>query len=149
MTLTLMRLKPDTSDSVIYKPFSESDDFSGEWWNDSIYGFEPTMHFYAFFAGQYEVARAEIEVQDVINPEYEQPGRPGPYAVVHFFEVSEDHRRRGYGTDAVQLLADRHVGTPLVAFSAGADEFWASQGWDRYEHATEPVDHNLMFVSGR
>jgi RimJ/RimL family protein N-acetyltransferase len=147
VTLTLMQLKPHTSGGVVYKPFSESDDFTGQWWNDTIYGLEPTQHFYAFFAGQHEVARAEIEVQNVNNTEYEQPAHPGPFAVIHFFEVAKDHLRRGYGTDAVQLLADRHADTPLVAFSAEADEFWASQGWDRYAHSTEPADHNLMFVS--
>lgn len=145
--LTLMRLKPDTSGSVIYKPFSESDDFTDGWWDDAIYGFEPSQRFYAFFVGQHEVARAEIEVQHTLNPEYEPPGHPGPYAIIHFFEVSEDHRRIGYGTDAVQLLADRYEDMPLVAYSQNADEFWGSLGWPRYEHTTEPDSFRPMFVS--
>ncbi|ACL41998.1 GCN5-related N-acetyltransferase (plasmid) [Pseudarthrobacter chlorophenolicus A6] len=147
VVLTLIKLKPDPSGNVIYKPFSESDDFSADWWEDTIYGFEPSQHFYAFFDGQNEVVRVEIELQDALNAGYEQPGHPGPYAVIHFFEVSEDHRRRGLGTDAVQLIADRYGGTPLVAFSAGADEFWGSLGWERYEHTTEPGHSHPMFVS--
>jgi GNAT superfamily N-acetyltransferase len=142
-----MQLKPDTSGSVIYKPFSESDDFTDGWWDDTIYGFEPDLQrFYSFFVGQHEVARAEIEVQDALNQEYEQPAHPGPYAVIHFFEVSEDHRRKGYGTDAVQLLADRHAGLPLVAYSQNADDFWASLGWARHEHTTEPDSFRPMYV---
>jgi ribosomal protein S18 acetylase RimI-like enzyme len=145
--LTLMRLKPDTSGPVVYKPFSESDDFTDDWWNDTIYGFEPTQHFYSFFNGQHEVARAEVEIQDTVNEDYDQPAHPGPYGVIHFFEVSEEHRRRGYGTEAVQLIADRYEGTPLVAFSQGADTFWASLGWDQHEHQTEPAHYGRMFVS--
>lgn len=141
-----MRLKPDTSGAVVYKPFSESDDFTEGWWDDAIHGFEPNQHFYAFFDGQHEVMRVEIEVQDILNPEYEQPQHPGPYAVIHFFEVSEDHRRKGYGTDAVQQIVDCYRGMPLVAFSQDADEFWASLGWERYEHAAEPENHRPMFV---
>jgi ribosomal protein S18 acetylase RimI-like enzyme len=147
MTLTLMRLRPDTSGAVIYKPFSESDDFTDGWWDDAIYGFEPTQHFYSFFVGQHEVARAEIELQDVLNPEYEQPAHPGPYAVIHFFEVSEDHHRKGYGTEAIQQLADRYEAMPLVVFSEDADEFWGSLGWDRHEHTTEPEHSRPMYVS--
>ncbi|MFF2244288.1 GNAT family N-acetyltransferase [Arthrobacter sp. NPDC058130] len=146
--LTVIRLKPDTSGPVVYKPFSESDDFTEDWWVGDIYGFEPTQHLYSFFVGQDEVARVEIEIQDFINEEYEQPAHPGPYAVIHFLEVSGDYRRKGYGTEAVQMLAERYAGTPPVAFSAEADDFWGSLGWERYEHATEPYRHNSMFVGG-
>ncbi|WP_185982217.1 hypothetical protein [Arthrobacter sp. KBS0703] len=90
----------------------------------------------------------EIEIQEILNPEYERPARPGPYAVIHSFEVSEDHRRRALGTDALQLIADRYEGTPLEAFSAGAEKFWGSLGWARYEHTTEPGHSHPMFVSG-
>lgn len=145
--LTLMRLNPDTSGSVVYKPFSESDDFTGGWWDDEIYGYEASQHFYAFFMGQHEVARVEIEVQDDLNPEYRRPAHPGPYAVIHFFEVSKDHRRRRHGTAATQLIVGRYRGTPLVAFSEDADEFWGSLGWARYEHADDPGHHRPMYVS--
>lgn len=144
--MILMQLKPDTSGAVIYKPFSESDDFTDGWWDDIIYGFEPSQHFYSVFDGQHEVARVEVEIQDVLNPEYELPRHQGQYAVIHFFEVSEDHRRRGRGTDAVQLIADLYEGTPLVAFSEGADGFWGSLGWGRYEHKTEPEHSRPMYV---
>lgn len=88
----------------------------------------------------------EVEIQDVLNEEYEQPVHPGPYAVIHFFEVSEDHRLKGYGTEAVQLIADRYADTPLVAFSEGADHFWGSLGWARYEHETEPEHSRPMYM---
>lgn len=147
--LTLMRLRPDTSGPVIHKPFSESDDFTDVWWEDTIYGFEPSQHFYSVYDGQNEVVRVETEIQDILNEEYEVSAHPGPYAVIHFFEVSEDHHRKGYGTEAVQLIADRYEAMPLVAFSEGADDFWASLGWTRYEHKTEPDHSRPMYVSQR
>ena len=148
-SLTLIRLKPDTSDAVIYKPFSTSDDFTDGWWDDTIYGFEPSQHFYSFYEGQHEVARVEVEIQDILNEEYELPAHPGPYAVIHFFEVSEDHRRKAFGTEAVQLVADRYEALPLVAFSEGADHFWGFLGWARYEHRTEQDHSRPMYVSRR
>lgn len=145
--LTLMQLKPDTSGAVVYKPFSESDDFTDVWWEDTIYGFEPSQHFYSVYEGQHEVARVEVEIQDILNEEHELPAHPGPYAVIHFFEVSEDHRRKGHGTHAVQLIAGRYEDMPLVAFSEGADDFWGSLGWARYEHRIEPEHSRPMYVS--
>lgn len=148
-TLTLMRLKPDTSGAVIHKPFSASDDFTDGWWDDTIYGFEPCQHFYSFYYSQHEVARVEVEIQDVLSEEYEPPEHPAPYAVIHFFEVSEDHRRKGYGTEAVQLITDRYEAMPLVAFSEGADDFWGSLGWARHQHKVEPEHSRPMYVSRR
>lgn len=143
--LTLMRLVPRATAGVMYKPFSEADNFDDDWWLDTLDGFVPSIHFYSFYSGQDEVARAEVEVQDEVDPGYELQ-LPAPYAVIHFFEVSEDHRRHGLGTDAVRLLADRYGDLPLVAFSEGADEFWGSLGWQRYEHRTEPEHSRRMFV---
>lgn len=145
--LTLMSLKPDTTGAVICKPFSSSDDFTDGWWDDAIYGFEPSQHYYSLYDGQHEVVRVEVEVQDTLADEYELPVHPGPYAVIHFFEVSEDHRRRGYGAEAVQLIDDRYEDMPLVAFSEDADLFWGSLGWSKFEHKTEPLHSRPMYVS--
>ncbi|MFF2245910.1 hypothetical protein ACFVTM_17215 [Arthrobacter sp. NPDC058130] len=75
---------------------------------------------------------------------------PEPYAVIHFFDVSENHRRRGYRANGVQLPADRNAGTPLVAFSVSedSDKFWGSRSRDRHEHTAQPKDYQRMFVGG-
>jgi ribosomal protein S18 acetylase RimI-like enzyme len=142
-----MRLKPLMDGGEAFKPFSASDAFTDAWWDEALYGDEPGQHFYAFFDGQHEAARAEVEVQDALNPEYEHPGRPGPYAVINFFEVVGDHHRRGYGTEAVRLLAGRYEGTPLVAYSVGADAFWGALGWEWHRYTGESSEDWSMFIS--
>lgn len=87
-------------------------------------GSKPSQHLYAFFDGPHEVA-GEIEVQDILNPEYEQPQHPGPYAVIHFFEVSEEHRRKGYGTEAVLLIVDRYRWWPSPRTPISSGHPWA------------------------
>lgn len=147
--LTLMRLKPATSAGVVFKPFSASDDFTEGWWTDSLYGYssadEVDEQFYAIFNGQDEVARIEAELKDHLDGEYPTPGTPGPYAVIHFFEVSAEHRRRGYGTAAIQLLSAQLPDVP-VAYSEEADEFWGSLGWERFEHKADPSGFRPMYV---
>lgn len=149
--LTLLRLKPLTEGGTVYKPFSTDDDFTDGWWDDSLYGYaspeEVDEQFFAFFIGQTELARAEVEVVDRLEGDYATPSVSGPYAVIHFFEVSSDHRRRGYGRQVIELLADRFAGTHLVAYSEDADEFWGSLGWVRYAHRTEPLHYRPMYVA--
>jgi ribosomal protein S18 acetylase RimI-like enzyme len=149
-TLTLMRLRPLAEGGVVFKPFSPSDDFSDEWWVDSIVGYDPTeQQFYGVFDGQHEVARIEVEIVPDLGEEYPAPSASGPYAVIHFFEVSEDHRRRGHGTRAVDLLESHYGGLSLVAFSEGADEFWDSVGWERHENSVEPGSRTRYVSAGR
>ena len=50
----------------------------------------------------------------------------GPHALLAEME--------GIGSAVVRLLQDDHPGRRLVAFSEGAEGFWSSVGWDRYEH---------------
>lgn len=149
--LTLMRLKPFLQGGTVRKPFSTDDGFTDGWWDDSMYGYataaEVTEQYYAVYDGQTEVARAEVEVVDRLEGDYPAPSVPGPYAVIHFFEVSADYRRRGHGRQAIALLAARFEGTPLVAYSEDADEFWGSLGWERHPHQTEPLHHRPMYVA--
>lgn len=151
--LTLMRLKPVASAGVVFKPFSASDDFTDGWWDDFLYGYssvdEVDEQFYAVFNGQDEVARIEVEIEDALGEEYPAPSVPGPYAVIHFFEVSEEHRRRGYGTQVIRLIEQHYEGMPLVAFSEDADDFWGSLGWERHEHKTDPASRARYVSPGK
>lgn len=146
MPLDMMPLKTLMVEGWAHKPFSESDDFTDEWWCEALYGDDPGQGFFAFFDGQHEVARAEVEIQPVLEPEFGRPRHPGPYAVINFFEVSADHRRRGHGAEAVRLLAAVFE-QPLVAYSVGADAFWGALGWDKHRSAGDVSEDRSMFVS--
>ena len=65
-----------------------------------------------------------------------------------FIEVACAYRRQGVGTEIVQGLGVCHPDRRLVAFSEGADDFWASLGGRRYEHVTDPRFHRLLFIPG-
>lgn len=43
-------------------------------------------------------------------------------------------RGRGVGTQVVQGLGKRQRGNRLLAYSERADGFWASLGWERFDH---------------
>jgi hypothetical protein len=43
-------------------------------------------------------------------------------------------RGRGVGTQVVQGLRKRQRGSRLLAYSERADGFWASLGWERFDH---------------
>jgi GNAT superfamily N-acetyltransferase len=148
--LTLMQLRPIQSGGVTYKPFSESDDFADEWWVDDITGYHPAeQQFYSVHDGQNEVARVEVEIVDGLGEAYPAPSVSGPYGVIHFFEVSEDHRRRGYGAKTVELLEKHYGGLSLVADSEDADAFWGSLGWERLEHTDEPGSRTRYVSPGK
>lgn len=55
------------------------------------------------------------------------PSVPGPYAVIHSFEVSADHSGRGYGRQAIELLA--------------------TLGWERHEHEIDTASRPGMSAS--
>ncbi|BBX13050.1 hypothetical protein MNVM_21310 [Mycobacterium novum] len=53
-------------------------------------------------------------------------------------------RRRKIGTQVVQALSVRNPDRRLLAYSEGADEFWASLGWDRFDHPDGR--HRALFI---
>jgi len=65
---------------------------------------------------------------------------------IQLIEVSGTHCRRGIGTAVVRAVAATHPTRRLVAFSEEADAFWASLGWDRFQHETEPKYWRSLFV---
>ena len=64
-----------------------------------------------------------------------------------FIEVAIAARGRGGGTRVVRGLAERHPGRRLLAYSEGADGFWASLGWERFDHPEgRPEFHRALFI---
>jgi acetyltransferase, GNAT family len=51
-----------------------------------------------------------------------------------FFEIRQDRRRYGYGTEFIRMLCKHYCGSPLFAYAIDeATEFWTSLGWNRYD----------------
>lgn len=65
---------------------------------------------------------------------------------IELLEVSEEFRLEGIGTEVARYLAEVHPERRLVAFSEGADEFWASLGWRCHKHRTDPERCQLLYI---
>ena len=66
---------------------------------------------------------------------------------IQFIEVAIAARGRGVGTQVVRGLGERHPGRRLLAYSEGADGFWASLGWEQFDHPEgRPEFHRALFI---
>lgn len=87
--------------------------------------------------GAEEIARIELD-QKVAPADY--VGVP-PLGVspleIQLIEVRGDLRCKGIGRKIVGALASKYPDRRLVAFSEGADGFWASLDWSRHLHRTD------------
>jgi hypothetical protein len=53
-------------------------------------------------------------------------------------EVASEHRRRGLGTHAIELLRRQHPGRTVFARPPESeDAFWQSLGWEHVRHAQD------------
>lgn len=86
-----------------------------------------------------EVARVELDELVDFSHFATAPQFDGALEI-EFIEVASTHRRQGIGRAVVNALVARYPDRRFVGFSEGADPFWASLGWDRYEHP-EGVDY--------
>jgi GNAT superfamily N-acetyltransferase len=93
-----------------------------------------------------EVARVELDDDAGINPTYANVPTIGPERLeIQYIEVATAARERGIGARVVQALAERHPDRRLMAYSEGADGFWASLSWDRFDHP-EGQFHRPLFI---
>lgn len=82
-----------------------------------------------------EVARVEFVDPGGINPEFANvPDIGGERLEILFLEVATEARGRSVGGRAVRSLMERHPDRRLFAYSEGADRFWASLGWEAFDH---------------
>ncbi len=89
---------------------------------------------------------ARVQVVEAVFPE-EYVGVPSfgrDMLKIQLLEVAVDRRREGLGTRVVRSLGDVFPGLRFEAFSEGADEFWLSLGWDRFEH--RDGRHQSLFI---
>lgn len=94
-----------------------------------------------------EVARVELDDPGGINPEYVGVPTLGPERLeIQFIEVAAASRGRRVGTEVVRALEDRHANRRLFAYSEEAHGFWASLGWDRFDHPEGAQFHRPLFI---
>jgi hypothetical protein len=66
---------------------------------------------------------------------------------IQLIEVSSTCRGQDIGTAIVRELETRNPDRTLVAFSMNTDDFWASLGWQRYDHPAESLPRSSpLFV---
>ncbi len=120
-----------------------------QWWDDVRYYYVSEPWFVQVREDGVEVARVELDDPGGINPEY--TGVPDlaedERLEIQLIEVATTAARRGIGTRVVQGLAELHRQRRLFAYSEEADEFWASLGWDRFDHRDgQPQFHRALFI---
>lgn len=144
LVLASKRRKP-TEGRYTWLPFEHDDRFRRDWWEAPyLCGNENVC--VQVWQGSVEVARVLLDEVVGISHYAGAPLLDGIALKIQFFEVAAGHRGEGIGSAVVRLLEDAHQGRRLVAFSEGADGFWSSLGWDRYEHGEEPGRFQALFV---
>lgn len=119
-----------------------------QWWDKPRYYSVSEPWFVQVMEDGNEVARVEFDDPGGINPKYVGVPKLGEERLeIQFVEVATAATRRGIGTRVVQGLADLHDGRRLFAYSEEADEFWASLGWQRFDHRDgQPQFHRALFI---
>lgn len=131
----------------LYKPFSDHEGFTKDWWNGDVWDDGPgEIVFVSVRIGEAAVARAQLTLGK--EPPNTYPGRtgPGPFAAIEYFEVVEGSRGKGIGRRAVAAIAAAFPGYRLRAMSEDADGFWASLGWGVFQHESE-AGYRPLYIS--
>jgi GNAT superfamily N-acetyltransferase len=128
-----------------WMPFDQRDGFEPTWWNRShLYG--DTYRHIEVRLADVEVARVELDETVHIDRYLGAPSLDEVALEIQFIEVSADHLRQGIASEVVRRLATAHPSRRLVAFSQRADKFWASLGWDRYDHQRGSKFYRPLFI---
>lgn len=95
-----------------------------------------------------EIGRAEITYRD-ISPDYVGITTAVRCRKIWFFEINSGFRRQGYGKTFTALLTEKYSELPLVAFSKGADDFWAGIGWYFYPPKDKEETNPMKLFASR
>lgn len=127
-------------------PFDCAVAYANEHWWDrpSVYG-DPW--YVQVLEDAAEVARVELDDPGGINPEYVGVPELGPERLeIQFIEVATLAQGRGVGTGVVRALEERHADRRLFAYSEEAHGFWASLGWERFDHSRGMQVYRPLFI---
>jgi hypothetical protein len=129
-------------------PFDWSIAYENErWWDEPRHYYVGQPWFVQVLGDGAEVARVELDDPGGINPEYAGVPTLGPERLeIQFIEVATAARGRRVGTGVVHALEDRHANRRLFAYSEEAHRFWASLGWDRFDHPEGAQFHRPLFI---
>jgi hypothetical protein len=135
MTLELVNLRGENTDPRLWIPFTSSVGYENPHWWNSADGTIGAPWFIQVLEAGIEVARVQLDDAQCINPEYTGVPTIGDEQLeIQLIEVATAARDRKVGTRVVHALAERHPDRRLLAYSEGADRFWARQGWARFDH---------------
>lgn len=129
-------------------PFDSSEGFEPRWWCTQKYTSVGHRFVRVIQRGQ-EVARVELDDSlrlAELDHYAEVPVSGKTPLEIQFIEVARSQRRDRIGTAVIGVLAAAYPDRQLAAFSEGADEFWASLGWDRYLAKETPHLLRPLFV---
>jgi GNAT superfamily N-acetyltransferase len=93
-----------------------------------------------------EVARVELDHHFGGSLHVGAPELGATALEIQFMEVAASHRRQGIGAPVVERLEDEYPDRRLLALSEGADEFWASLGWERFDYSDGLRLYRPLFV---
>lgn len=129
-------------------PFDWSIAYENErWWDEPRHYYVGQPWFVQVLGDGTELARVELDDPGGINPEYAGVPTLGPERLeIQFIEVATASRGRRVGTEVVRALEDRHANRRLFAYSEEAHGFWASLGWDRFDHPEGAQFHRPLFI---
>lgn len=146
MDLELIEKRRESGkDRFVWQPFERSERFNHGWWNHPLRVDDASIYLQVQLGGV-EVARVELDDRADFTHEFGAP-RLGAVALeIQFIEVAPAYRGKGVGTQVIALLSAVNPGRRLVAFSEQADEFWASLGWERYEHPEQAPWRRPLYI---
>ncbi|WP_064689452.1 hypothetical protein [Rhodococcus qingshengii] len=133
-TLDLVDLRRGAADRGTWMPFASSGAYEHpHWWNRVPYAAADPWYVQVLEAG-IEVGRVQLDQKVHIEHYANVPAIGSERLEIQLIEVAAAARGRGVGTRVVRGLAERHPDRRLVAYSEGADGFWASLGWSRFDN---------------
>lgn len=144
--------RADSAVKDSWTPFSSSEDYEHpDWWRDAG-GAVGDPWFVQVLDRGAEVARVQFDELGGINPSY--VGAPvvveDELLEIQYIEVAVSARGWKVGSHVVHGLRERHPERRLLAYSEGADGFWASVGWEPfYESRPGPAGRTLFIQPAR
>ncbi|MEE2062273.1 GNAT family N-acetyltransferase [Rhodococcus artemisiae] len=148
MTLKLADLRRGDADRYSWYPtFDSAVAYENEhWWDAPNYDDDSTWYVQVL-EDDAEVARVKLDDPGDINPEYAGVPIVGPERLeILFIEVATAAQGRGVGTEVVRALERRHTDRRFFAYSKDAHGFWASLGWERFDHPESEQSYGPLFI---
>ncbi|WAE78300.1 GCN5 family acetyltransferase [Corynebacterium pseudotuberculosis] len=141
-----LQLKVLQQVKIYVTPFQAVEGFTHRWWHGIAEDAPNRKEYIQFLIDGEEVGRAAVTNYS-LPAHYVGIGSEVTTKEIEFFEIRQDLRRRHYGAEFARHLISHYTGYPLIAFSEGADEFWAEIGWHYYPRKDGDPHYCKLFVS--